>query len=65
MSDFVGRMPAWRKDGSMIWIDCKTTLMRSHEEKSIGYLGIARNMTDQKNIEDNLHFLSSAKDMNP
>lgn len=55
-----GRGEAIRNDGKRIYVDRKVTLMRNSEGKPIGFLGISRDVTEQKNIEDNLRFLSQA-----
>lgn len=59
-SDVIGRWEAVRKDGSVIWVERKISLMRNSEGEPIGFLGMSRNITEQKNIEDNLRFLSRA-----
>ncbi|MBP7967336.1 PAS domain S-box protein [Candidatus Woesebacteria bacterium] len=57
---FLGKGEAIKKDGTVIWVERKISLMKNKDGKPIGFLGISRNITEQKNIEDNLRFLSQA-----
>ncbi len=57
---FSGKGEAIKKDGTVIWVERKISLMKNKDGRPIGFLGISRNITEQKNIEDNLRFLSQA-----
>jgi len=47
-------METKNKDGSMIWIEVKITFMRDPEGKPIGLLGVSRDITERKRIEEAL-----------
>ena len=47
-------MESKNKDGSMIWLEVKITFMRDPEGKPIGILGISRDITERKHIEEAL-----------
>ncbi len=41
-----------RKDGTTIWIDIKTTLLRTSEGEAIGFIGVAKDITARKRAEE-------------
>jgi PAS domain S-box-containing protein len=43
-----------RKDGSVVWVDVKTTLVRDATGTPIGFLGLAKDATDRKLAQDAL-----------
>jgi PAS domain S-box-containing protein len=57
--DYRGRWQGRRKDGSSVWIDIKTTLLRDRAGKSVGFIGIAQEAATQGQVED--HFLYYAQ----
>ena len=42
------------KDGKEIWLDLKTSYLQNKEGKLIGFIGVARDITDKKEIEKEL-----------
>lgn len=58
-TDYRGRWQGRRKDGSSIWVEIKTTLLRDSTSKPLGYIGIAQKATKQGQVED--HFLYCAQ----
>jgi PAS domain S-box-containing protein len=51
---YVGTWEGRRKDGSPVWVDVKTTLVRDAAGAPIGFLGLAKDATDRKRAEDAL-----------
>ncbi len=51
---FVGERQCRRKDGTMIWIEGKTTILRDTEGTEIGLIGIFRDITGRKETEERL-----------
>lgn len=51
--DYRGLWQGRRKDGSSLWIDIKTTLLRDETAEPIGYIGIAQEATRQEQVDDN------------
>jgi two-component system cell cycle sensor histidine kinase/response regulator CckA len=51
---YVGTWEGRRKDGSVVWVDVKTTLVRDAAGAPIGFLGLAKDATDRKRAEDAL-----------
>jgi diguanylate cyclase (GGDEF)-like protein/PAS domain S-box-containing protein/putative nucleotidyltransferase with HDIG domain len=47
-------MESKNKDGSIIWLEVKITFMRDAEGKPIGILGVSRDITERKRIEEAL-----------
>src|SRR3989440_7328055 len=44
--DYTGHWQGRRKDGTTVWVDVKTTLLRDTKGKAIGYIGIAQDTTE-------------------
>jgi PAS domain S-box-containing protein len=51
---YVGTWEGRRRDGSPVWVDVKTTLVRDAAGAPIGFLGLAKDATDRKRAEDAL-----------
>ncbi len=51
-NDYIGVWKGRRKDGSTVWLDIKTTLLRDTKGKAIGYIGIATDTTERKQAEE-------------
>jgi PAS domain S-box-containing protein len=51
---YVGVWEGRRKDGSVVWVDVKTTLVRDAAGEPIGFLGLAKDATTRKLAEDAL-----------
>jgi PAS domain S-box-containing protein len=49
--DHVGEWEGCRKDGSTLWIDCKTTLFRGPGGEPIGFIGVAKDVTVRRRAE--------------
>jgi len=43
-----------RKDGSLIWVDLKKTLLRSANGEACGYIGVAKDITERKHLDEEL-----------
>ena len=50
--DYIGVWKGQRKDGSTVWVDIKTTLMRDPRGKAIGFIGIATRTNEPKQAEE-------------
>jgi two-component system, cell cycle sensor histidine kinase and response regulator CckA len=44
----------YRKDGSKIWIEVSTTFLRDESGRPVGIMGISRDITDRKRMEEKL-----------
>ena len=53
-NDFVGEWQGKRKDGSRVWVDAKTTVLRDTQGTVIGLIGIAKDITARKEAEERL-----------
>jgi two-component system cell cycle sensor histidine kinase/response regulator CckA len=51
---YVAMWEGRRKDGSVVWVDVKTTLVRDAAGTPIGFLGLAKDATDRKLVQDAL-----------
>ncbi|HEV7236508.1 MAG TPA: PAS domain S-box protein, partial [Ktedonobacteraceae bacterium] len=49
-SEWQGR----RKDGTLIWVDVKMTLLRSANDEACGYIGVAKDITRRKHLDEEL-----------
>ena len=52
--DYVGEWQGRRKDGSIAWIDGKTTILRDTRGTEIGLIGIFKDITARKEVEERL-----------
>ncbi len=50
--DYTGQWQGRRKDGTTVWVDVKTTLLRDTQGKAIGYIGIAHDTTEPGQAEE-------------
>ncbi|HLL79804.1 MAG TPA: ATP-binding protein [Ktedonobacteraceae bacterium] len=57
---YMGEWKGRRKDGAIIWIDVKTTLLRDRNGQVIGFIGISRDITEKKRLEEELRQASAA-----
>jgi PAS domain S-box-containing protein len=52
--DFTGEWQGRRKDNATVWVDIQTSLLRDAAGKPVGFLGVAKNITDRKLAEKKL-----------
>ncbi len=52
--DYIGEWKGRRKDGTAVWIGVKTTVMRDPAGKAVGFIGVARDITERKRSESAL-----------
>lgn len=52
--DYMGEWQGRRKDGTPVWIDVKTTILRDMQGTAIGLIGIAKDITGRKEAEERL-----------
>jgi PAS domain S-box-containing protein len=52
--DYVGEWRARRKDGTLLWVDIKTRLMRDASGQGVGFIGVSRDVTARRNAEEAL-----------
>ncbi len=52
--DYFDEWEGRRKDGSSVWVDAKTTILRDTQGTAIGLIGIARDITARKETEERL-----------
>jgi PAS domain S-box-containing protein len=52
--DYIGEWKGRRKDGTAVWIGIRTTLLRTSEGAAIGFIGVAKDITERKQIEEEL-----------
>lgn len=50
--DYVGEWRGRRKDGTVVWIDGKTTLLRNAAGKITGFIGVSKDITGRKRAEE-------------
>src|SRR5579859_3622521 len=50
--DYIGVWKGRRKDGTPIWIDIKTTLLRDTRGVAIGFIGFAKDITERRRVEE-------------
>jgi PAS domain S-box-containing protein len=53
-TDYVGEWKGNRKDGTLVWVDIKTTLFRNAAGEPIGFIGVASDITERKLAEERL-----------
>lgn len=51
---YVDEWKGRRKDGTAVWLEIKTTLLRTSEGAAIGFIGVAKDITERKQIEAQL-----------
>jgi PAS domain S-box-containing protein len=44
----------YRRDGSTVWVEAKTTLLRDADDRPVGILGVSRDITERKQAEEAL-----------
>ncbi|MCY1017860.1 sensor histidine kinase [Pyxidicoccus sp. MSG2] len=52
--DYRGEWKGRRKDGATVWVDIHTTLLRSERGEALGFIGVAKDITERKRVEDEL-----------
>src|SRR5260221_4201062 len=52
--DYLGEWEGRRKDGTAVWVDIKTTILRDTQGKAIGLIGFAKDITAHKQAEERL-----------
>jgi PAS domain S-box-containing protein len=52
--DYLGEREGRHKDGTAVWVDIKTTILRDTGGTAIGLIGIARDITAHKEAEERL-----------
>ncbi len=52
--DYAGEWQGRRKDGTTVWLDVKTTILRDTEGTAIGLIGISKDITARKEAEERL-----------
>ena len=50
--DYIGAWKGRRKDGTPIWIDIKTTVLRDTSGEAIGFIGVAKDITERRRVEE-------------
>ncbi|MFL5345126.1 MAG: GAF domain-containing protein [Hyalangium sp.] len=58
--DYAGEWRGRRKDGTALWVDVRTSLMRDGGGKAVGFIGVSRDITARRRAEQRLRFLSDA-----
>jgi len=53
-TDYLGEWEGRRKDGSGVWVDIRTTLLHDLDGEPVGFLGLARDITERKKTEEAL-----------
>src|SRR6185295_14259420 len=53
--DFTGEWRGRRSDGSEVWVDITTTLVRGREGEPAGFLGVAKDITQKRRAEEQLN----------
>jgi len=49
--DYLGEWEGRRKDGSVVWVNIRTTLLRNRDGEPIGFIGLAKDITERKKTE--------------
>jgi len=52
--NYVGEWRARRKNGALLWVDIKTSLMRDASGKGVGFIGVSKDVTARRNAEEAL-----------
>ncbi|MDP3774649.1 MAG: PAS domain S-box protein, partial [Gemmatimonadales bacterium] len=53
-TDFLGEWLRRRKDGSPVWVDAKTNVLRGRDGRPTGFLGVAKDVTERRRAEQAL-----------
>ncbi len=53
-TDYRGEWKGRRKDGSLVWMQIKTTLLRNDTGEPIGFIGVFTDITERKQAEERL-----------
>jgi PAS domain S-box-containing protein len=53
-NDYVSEWQGRRKDGTTVWVDVKTTVLRDTQGTAIGLFGIAKDITARKQAQERL-----------
>jgi PAS domain S-box-containing protein len=60
--DYINVWKGRHKDGTTVWIDVKTSLLRTSEGTAIGFIGVGKDITERKQIEEQRRELEQRKD---
>lgn len=52
--DFAGEWRGRRRDGSTVWIEVRTTVVRDPDGRPIGFLGVSKDITERKRADASL-----------
>lgn len=52
--DYTGEWQGRRKDGATVWVDVITTLLRNEDGEAYGFLGVAKDITERKRLDEEL-----------
>jgi PAS domain S-box-containing protein len=52
--DYRGEWKGRHKNGTTVWVDIHTTLLRSEAGDALGFIGLAKDVTRRKRVEDEL-----------
>src|SRR4249919_2364378 len=58
-TDYSGEWKGQRNDGTVVWIDAKTTVLRNTRGQAIGFIGVAKDITQRKQAEQTSLLLAS------
>ena len=50
-TDYLGEWLGRRKDGSAVWLDVRTTVLRGRDGRPSGFLGVAKDVTERRRAE--------------
>jgi PAS domain S-box-containing protein len=53
-TDYLGEWEGRRKNGSVVWVDIRTSLLRNGDAEPVGFLGLAKDITERKKTEETL-----------
>lgn len=52
--DYKGEWQGRRKDGTAVWVDVITTLLHNEDGEACGFLGVAKDITERKRLDEEL-----------
>ncbi|MBV9257944.1 MAG: PAS domain S-box protein [Ktedonobacteraceae bacterium] len=61
-NDYTGIWKGRKKDGTIVWIDIKTTPMHDEQGNIVGFIGVSRDITQNKLAEEQLRDFETRKD---